>query len=68
LRSDDQEEEKPFLSTRYVALAIKALELGRISKLKFAEYVGIPFSRVSSFLVKYGYNENKDYSLDFATT
>jgi XRE family transcriptional regulator, fatty acid utilization regulator len=68
LRSDDQEGEKPYLSARYVALAIKALELGRISKLKFAEYVGIPFSGVSSFLAKYGYNENEDYSLDFAAT
>jgi len=68
LRSEDREGEEPYLSTRYVGLAIKALELGRISKLKFADYVGIPFSAVSSFLDKYGYDENKDYSLDFATT
>jgi Zn-dependent peptidase ImmA (M78 family)/transcriptional regulator with XRE-family HTH domain len=67
LRADDREGEKPYLSTRYIALAIKAFEIGRISKLKFAEYVGIPFSRVSSFLAKYGYDENEDYSLDFAT-
>ena len=68
VRADDWEDRKPYLSTRYISLAIKALETGRISKLKFSEYLDIPFSEASNYLTKYGYNEAEDYSLDFATT
>jgi len=66
MRSEDREEEKPYLSARYISLAIKALETGKISKLKFAEYVDIKFSGVSRFLARQGYDENEDYSLGFA--
>jgi Zn-dependent peptidase ImmA (M78 family)/transcriptional regulator with XRE-family HTH domain len=68
MRIKDWEDEKPYLSSRYIALAIKALQLGRISKAKFAEYVNKPFSEVSSFLKKYGYDENEDYSIAFTAT
>jgi len=68
LRTTDWEDEKPYLSSRYIALAIKALQMGRISKAKFAEYINKPFSEVSSFLKKYGYDENEDYSIAFATS
>ncbi len=68
MRSKDWEEEKPYLSARYISLAIKALEMGGISKLKFAEYVDIKFSEVPNFLAKHGYDENEDYSLGFDIT
>ena len=42
--------------------------MGKISKAKFAEYAGKKFSEVSSFLKKYGYDENEDYSVTFSTT
>jgi Zn-dependent peptidase ImmA (M78 family) len=61
-------EERPYLSTRYIALAIKALQAGKLSKAKFAEHVDRPFSEISSFLKKNGYDENEDYSVAFATS
>jgi Zn-dependent peptidase ImmA (M78 family)/transcriptional regulator with XRE-family HTH domain len=63
MRITDWVDEGPYLSSRYIALAIKALQMGRISKAKFAEYINKPFSEVTSFLKKYGYDENEDYSI-----
>lgn len=68
MRLSDWSDDKPYLSSRYVTLAIKALQLGKISKAKFAEYIDRPFSEVSSFLRKYGYDENEDYSVAFTAT
>jgi Zn-dependent peptidase ImmA (M78 family)/transcriptional regulator with XRE-family HTH domain len=68
MRIEDWIDEKPYLSSRYIALAIKALQMGRISKAKFAEYLNKPFSEVSSFLKKYGYDENEDYSIAFSAS
>ncbi|MEW6162870.1 MAG: ImmA/IrrE family metallo-endopeptidase [Nitrospirota bacterium] len=68
MRIADWADEKPYLSSRYIALAIKALQMGRISKAKFAEYINKPFSEVSSFLKKYGYDENEDYSIAFTAS
>ena len=42
--------EGPYLSARYINLAIKAFLMGQVSKARFAEYVGIPFSEVPLFL------------------
>jgi len=39
--------------------------LGIISKAKFAEYIDKKFSEVTSFLKKYGYNEDEDYSVAY---
>ena len=36
--------------------------LGKISKRKLAEYVSEKYCEVPSFLKKYGYDENEDYS------
>jgi len=68
LRSTDWGGEKPYLSLRYISMAIKAFQLGIISKAKFAEYVDKEFSEVSSFLKKYGYDENEDYSVAYDIT
>jgi Zn-dependent peptidase ImmA (M78 family)/transcriptional regulator with XRE-family HTH domain len=68
MRIADWADDKPYLSLRYITLAIKALQLGRISKAKFAEYIDKPFSEASSFLRKYGYDENEDYSVAFTAT
>ena len=67
-RYSDWEGEKPYLSSRYISSAIKAFQMGKISKAKFAEYVDKKFSEVSSFLKKYGYDENEDYSVAFNIT
>jgi Zn-dependent peptidase ImmA (M78 family)/transcriptional regulator with XRE-family HTH domain len=67
-RYSDWEGERPYLSSRYISLAIKAFQMGKISKAKFAEYVDKKFSEVSSFLKKYGYDENEDYSVAFNIT
>jgi len=61
----DWKGEKPYLSERYISLAIKAFQMGKISKARFAEYVGKKYSEVSSFLKKYGYNESEDYSIEY---
>ena len=55
------------LSTQYIFLAIKAFYLGKISKGKLAEYVGENYSAIPSFLKRYGYDENEDYSVAFRT-
>ena len=68
MRITDWADDKPYLSSRYITLAIKALQLGKISKAKFAEYIDKPFSEASSFLRKYGYDENEDYSVAFTAT
>lgn len=68
MRVKDWIGEKPYLSERYISLAIKALQMGNLSKAKFAEYVDKSISEVSSFLKKYGYDENEDYSIAFSTT
>ena len=67
-RFTDWEDGKPHLSPRYVALAIKAFTMGKISKAKLAEYVDQPFSNIPSFLRRHGYDENEDYSREFATS
>lgn len=69
MRTNDWADDSlPYLSSRFVTLAIKALQMGKISKAKFAEYVDKPFSEVPYFLEKYGYDENEDYLIAFATT
>ncbi len=65
---DWAETEKPKLSNRYISLAIKAFHLGKISKGKLAEYVDENYSAIPSFLNKYGYDENEDYSFAYRTT
>ena len=65
--SDWAETAKPYLSNRYISLAIKAFHLGKISKGKLAEYVGENYSAIPSFLKKYGYDENEDYSIAYRT-
>ncbi len=65
--SDWAETVKPYLSNRYISLAIKAFHLGKISKGKLAEYVGENYSAIPSFLNKYGYDENEDYSIAYRT-
>lgn len=66
--SDWAETVKPHLSNRYISLAIKAFHLGKISKGKLAEYVSENYSAIPSFLKKYGYDENEDYSIAYRTS
>jgi len=66
-KTDWAENEKPYLSDHYISLAIKAFHLGQISKGKLSEYVGESYSEISSFLLKYGYDENEDYSFAYST-
>jgi len=66
--TDWAETEKPYLSAKFISLAIKAFHLGKISKGKLAEYVGEKYSAIPSFLKRYGYDENEDYSIAYRTT
>jgi|GEM_PF-124197 len=63
--TDWAETEKPYLSTKFKTLAIKAFHLGKISKGRLAKYVGENYSAIPSFLKKYGYDENEDYSVAY---
>lgn len=66
-RSEDFDWYKPpYLSTRYVTLAIKAYFMGKISRARFAEYIDIPFSKVTDFLAMNGYADDGDYTIVFA--
>ena len=42
--------------------------LGKTSKRKLAEYVSEKYSAIPSFLKKYGYDENEDYSIAYSTS
>lgn len=66
-KSDWADTERAYLSEQYISLAIRAFQLGKISKGKFAEYVDENYSEVSSFLLRYGYDENEDYSFAYRT-
>lgn len=66
-RIKGQTVEKPYLSVRYISLAIKAFLTGKISKTKFSEYIGKTFSEVPSFLRNWGYDEDEDYTIAFDT-
>jgi len=66
--TDWAQTERPHLSARYISLAIKAFHLGKISKGRLAEYVGENYSAIPSFLKKYGFDENEDYSIAYRTT
>jgi hypothetical protein len=67
-KTDWAEKDKPYLSDQYISLAIRAFHLGRLSKGKFAEYVNESYSEIPSFLLRYGYDENEDYSIAYRTT
>jgi len=67
-RRSDWDTERPYLSKRYVTLAIKAFQLGKLSKAKLAEYLDVPFSEVSSFMRRRGFDEEEDYSTEFGVT
>ncbi len=67
-RRDWAENQSPYISSRYISLAIKAYHLGKISKGKLAEYLNEKYSAVSSFLEKYGYDEEEDYSVAYRTS
>jgi hypothetical protein len=56
----------PYLSSRYVMLAIKAYFMGKLSRARFAECIGKPFSEVSDFLTRNGYADDGDYTIAFA--
>lgn len=68
MRQTNIADQRPYISSRYITLAIKAMQMGKISKAKFAEYVNKPFSEISSFVKKYGYTENEDYSIVFTAS
>jgi hypothetical protein len=68
MQEKESKTRKPYLSSRYISLAIKAFHLGKISKSKFADYVGIKFSRVPAFLIEHGFREDQDYSVEYSVT
>jgi hypothetical protein len=47
----------------YISSTIKPYLLGKIFKETLAEYVDKDYSKIPSFLRKYGYEENEDYSI-----
>jgi Zn-dependent peptidase ImmA (M78 family)/transcriptional regulator with XRE-family HTH domain len=67
-RAAIKEREKQYLSPRFISLAIRAFQQGKISRGKLAEYLGISYSAASEFLLAHGYDENKDYSDEFTAS
>jgi Zn-dependent peptidase ImmA (M78 family)/transcriptional regulator with XRE-family HTH domain len=59
-RKDDLKE-APYISERYINLAFKAFQQGKISKGKLAEYFNVDRTQVGSKLSKYGYDEKGSY-------
>jgi len=66
--TDWAETEETHISERYISLAIRAFLLGKIAKDTLAEYVDVSYSAIPSFLRKYGFDENEDYSIPYRST
>jgi Zn-dependent peptidase ImmA (M78 family)/transcriptional regulator with XRE-family HTH domain len=67
-RDIDIRTKKPYLSSRYISLAIRAFHQGKISKAKFAEYVGKKYSEIPTFLKEHGFREDEDYTVEYSVT
>jgi len=52
---------------RYVAIAFRCMQLGQISRGKFAEFMEIDRQEIPGFLSRYGLDEDKDYSFELPT-
>jgi len=52
---------RPAHSLRFVSLAFECLQLGAISRGKFAQLMGIPRGEIAAFLASYGFDESRDY-------
>ncbi len=61
-RFNDWHYEVPYLSNRYIELAIRAYDKGKLSKRKLADYLDKPLGDIAAFLANYGYDEEQDYS------
>lgn len=59
-RMNDRKE-APYISERYINLAFKAYQQGKISKGKLAEYFNIDRTQVGGKLSEYGYDEKGSY-------
>jgi Zn-dependent peptidase ImmA (M78 family)/DNA-binding XRE family transcriptional regulator len=65
MRITDWGDQQPNLSSRYIALAIKAYYMGKVSRAKLAEYVGTPLSAIPRFLREHGFGDERNYSIAF---
>lgn len=54
----------PKFSSRYVNMAFKCMQMGKISRGQFADYMEIDRQEISQFLSKYGLDENTDYEIE----
>ncbi|MFH0771076.1 MAG: helix-turn-helix domain-containing protein [Candidatus Omnitrophota bacterium] len=57
----DDRKEAPCISERYINLAFKAYQQGKISKGKLAEYLNVDRAQVGGKLSEYGYDEKGSY-------
>jgi Zn-dependent peptidase ImmA (M78 family)/transcriptional regulator with XRE-family HTH domain len=65
-----REEWKPpveWPTPRFVAVAFKCLQLGRVSRARFAQLMGIHRNRVDAFLAERGYDASEDYAGEIST-
>ena len=53
---------------RYVKIAFRCMQLGQISRGKFAEFMEIDRQQIPIFLSRYGLDEDKDYSFELLTS
>ncbi len=53
---------------RYVKIAFRCIQLGQISRGKFAEFMEIDRQQIPIFLSRYGLDEDKDYSFELLTS
>lgn len=66
LRFSDLTKVSP-LPDRYVAISFRCMQLGQISRGKFAEFMEIDRQEIPGFLNQYGLDEDEDYSSELST-
>lgn len=54
----------PKFPSRYVNMAFKCMQMSKISRGQFAEYMEIDRQQIPQFLTKYGLDENMDYEIE----
>jgi Zn-dependent peptidase ImmA (M78 family)/transcriptional regulator with XRE-family HTH domain len=66
-RRNDWKSPVDWPTPRFVAVAFKCLQLGRISRARFAQLMGIHRNRIDAFLAERGYNASEDYAGEIST-
>lgn len=58
----------PKFPSRYVNMAFKCMQTGKVSRGQFADYMEIDRQEIPQFLTEYGLDENADYEIELTAS